>query len=77
MLAGDLARLYEVYTVPEAADILGVPLDRAQAALVGIGVLTPAHAAGLRRQGWSNKRIAREWGMAEVKVREWTRTGGR
>ena len=69
--------MYEVYTVPEVADILEVPLDRVQAALHDYGVLTPAHAAGLRRQGWSNKRIAREWGMPEVKVREWTRTGGR
>lgn len=75
MLAGDAARLYATYTVPEVADILGQPLDMVQAALADYGVLTPAHAAGLVRQGWTVRQVAREWGMTVERVAAMVRRG--
>jgi transposase-like protein len=75
LLAGEAARLYATYTVPEVADILDAPLDRVQAALRDYGVLTPRNAAGLVRQGWTVAAIAREWGMHPSTVDRWVREG--
>ena len=75
MLAGEATRLYEVHTVPEVADILGVPLDTVQQALRGYGVLTPRTAAGLVRQGWTIEDVAREWGLNVGQVKWMLRRG--
>ena len=75
MLAGEATRLYEVHTVPEVADILGVPLDTVQQALRDYGVLTPRTAAGLVRQGWTTEDVAREWGLNVGQVKWMLRRG--
>jgi len=75
MLPGEATRLYEVHTVPEVADILGVPLDTVQQALRDYGVLTPRTAAGLVRQGWTTEDVAREWGLNVGQVKWMLRRG--
>jgi len=75
MLAGEATRLYEVHTVPEVADILGVPLDTVQQALRDYGVLTPRTAVGLVRQGWTTEDVAREWGLNVGQVKWMLRRG--
>ena len=75
MLAGEATRLYEVHTVPEVADILGVPLDTVQQALRDYGVLTPRTAVGLVRQGWTTEDVAREWGLNVGQVKWMVRRG--
>jgi len=75
MLPGEATRLYEVHTVPEVADILGVPLDTVQQALRDYGVLTPRTAAGLVRQGWTVGDVAREWGLNVGQVKWMLRRG--